>query len=431
MQSPNIQTPPTISITLALNQDVLQEDEALELCATAVSHALSPITIRTRDSFLDLRLVQQMNRSSTNFQCVDLDADTPPVQLSRRKCAPRFRRLRHKLDHSDSEYFHTLQPEVPYKFSSPCSIAYRELVPGHRYRLSFKKEQEMKWWREGTKEEVLAAPGQELPHHMLEASGAPIKLMGIEPFDFSAPPDWKNIGASLGWDASAITETLSRGTSVPPSVTATISLNTSNLLEAPPEGLSIVVVSHALTPVTVWILNTILNLEFTQSLGQCGELTLVHLDTDTSIPMNTMFRTKQDHIATREDRYFSTLQPEQPYNFSDHFTPSFIEELERRPGRYRFALSGREELKWWKEGLREDIVPPFGEKLAEDMYESSGEPIVLTGIEPIEFTIPFTRYNFRTLSCPRWRRSVLHTALFIQHFWSCATADQQSCSVAG
>jgi hypothetical protein len=30
----------------------------------------------------------------------------------------------------------------------------------------------MKWWREGTKEEVLAAPGQELPDHMLEASGA-------------------------------------------------------------------------------------------------------------------------------------------------------------------------------------------------------------------------------------------------------------------
>jgi hypothetical protein len=171
-QSPNIQTPPSISSTLALDQDIPQEGEAVELSATAVSHALFPITIRTRDSFLDLDLVQKISRSSTNFQCVDLDADTPPVHLSTRKCAPRFKPLRHKLDDSDSEYFHTLQPEVPYKFSSSCSIANQELVPGHRYCLSFKKEQEMKWWREGTKEEVLAAPGQELPDHMLEASGA-------------------------------------------------------------------------------------------------------------------------------------------------------------------------------------------------------------------------------------------------------------------
>jgi hypothetical protein len=79
MQFPNIQTAPSISITLALNQDVLQEGEAVELCATAVSHALFPITIHTRDSFLDLDLVQRMIRSSTNFQCIDLDADTPPV----------------------------------------------------------------------------------------------------------------------------------------------------------------------------------------------------------------------------------------------------------------------------------------------------------------------------------------------------------------
>jgi hypothetical protein len=54
MRSPNIQTPPSISITLALNQDILQEGEAVGLSATAVSRALVPITIRTRDSFLPL-----------------------------------------------------------------------------------------------------------------------------------------------------------------------------------------------------------------------------------------------------------------------------------------------------------------------------------------------------------------------------------------
>jgi hypothetical protein len=248
----------------------------------------------------------------------------------------------------------------------------------------------MKWWRQGTKEQVLAAPGHEPPDNIWEPSGEPIKLMGIEPFDFSVPSDWKNIGASVGWDACAIMETTSSGTSIPPSVTATLSLNTSNFPGAPPEGLSIVVVSHAPTPVTVWIWNSILNLKLTQGLGTCGDLTLVHLDTDTSIPRNTMFRTKHEHIATRDDRCFPTLQPEQPYIFSERFTSAFMKELELRPGRYHFALSGREELKWWKEGPREEIVPPFGEKLAEDMYESSGQPIVLTGIEPIEFTIPFT-----------------------------------------
>jgi hypothetical protein len=214
--------------------------------------------------------------------------------------------------------------------------------------------------------------------------------MGIEPFDFSVPSDWKNIGASVDWDASAIWGTSSSGTSIPPSVTATLSLNASNLPGDPPEGLSIVAVSHALTPVTIWIWMSLLNLKITQGFGQRGNITLVHLDTDTSIPMSTMFRTEEDHVATREDRCFPTLQPEQPYTFSAPFTSSFSRELELRPGRYRFALSGREEVKWWKEGLREEIVPPFGEKLAEELHESSGEPIVLTGIEPIEFTMPFT-----------------------------------------
>jgi hypothetical protein len=36
-------------------------------------------------------------------------------------------------------------------------------------------------------------------------------------------------------------------------------------------------------------------------------------------------------------------------------------------------------------------VAPYGRKLAKDMYESDGEPIVLTDIEPIEFSIPFSR----------------------------------------
>jgi hypothetical protein len=63
-------------------------------------------------------------------------------------------------------------------------------------------------------------------------------------------------------------------------------------------------------------------------------------------------------------------------------------QLQTRPGRYRLSLSNSIKLRWWKEGTREEIVTPFGQQPADDMYVASGELIVVADIEPIEFMIP-------------------------------------------
>ena len=153
--------------------------------------------------------------------------------------------------------------------------------------------------------------------------------------------------------------------------------------------LSITAVSNALTPITIWTWSTIFCTNHTQqSVRGSGTYVLTHLDTDTLVPTEEIFQSREHQIIHREDRYFHTLHPEQPYKLSGFLTPSFAAKLQGRPGRYRLAVSDSVKLRWWKEGTREEIVTPFGQKPADDMYVASGEPIVVAGIEPIEFTIP-------------------------------------------
>lgn len=126
------QQPPSMSVTVALDATVLKEDEAVELSVTIVSHASSSITILEYSTILDIREAQKRRRPSANFQCIDLDTDKP-VRLQDRICG-RFDNISHKMDDSDSQYFHTLQPEVSHKFNDQCLVALRELIPGHRCR---------------------------------------------------------------------------------------------------------------------------------------------------------------------------------------------------------------------------------------------------------------------------------------------------------
>jgi hypothetical protein len=387
MDAATVQPPPSISITLALDTTVLKEDEAVELSATVVSHASCPITILAYSTVLDIREAQRRDRPGANYQCLDLDSNEP-VRLQDRICG-RWDNISHKLEDSDSRYFHTLHPEVPYKFSGPCLVALRELIAGHRYRLSVDEEANIKWWRYGIKEEVLERPGQELPEHMLRPSGEPVHLTITRPIGFTVPLDWKNIGASVSADISGMMTARYKKESPSPSITATLALDTSKLSEDLAVELSITAVSHALTPITIWTWSTMFcTNHMQQSVRGSGTYVLTHLDTDTLIPTEDIFRSRDHHIIHREDRYFHTLQPEQPYKFSGFLTPSFTAGLRARPGRYRLAVSDSVKLRWWKEGTREEILTPFGEQPADDMYVASGEPIVVANIEPIEITIP-------------------------------------------
>jgi len=152
--------------------------------------------------------------------------------------------------------------------------------------------------------------------------------------------------------------------------------------------ISITVVSHALTPITIWIWPTMFcTNHLQQSVRGSGAYILTDLDTNTSIPTEEMFLSHDHHVIHRDDRYFHTLYPEQPCIFSGILTPSFMTELQLRPGRYRLAVSEIVTIRWWKEGTREEIVKPFGQQPADDMYVADGEPIIVENIEPIEFKI--------------------------------------------
>lgn len=379
------QNAPLISVTLGLDPTSITESEAMELSVTAVSHASYQITILDYWTIFNVGFAQSLRRSSGNFHLHDIDTNTE-LDLQDIGCKKRGA-IRYELDHSDSQYFHTLHPDIPYKFSGPCHVSHMELVPDHRYRLSVGEEEKVGWWKEGTKEDVLQSPGNKLLEYPPKSSGDPIIIRNIAPIDFTVPSDWKNIAASVGSDVSGMVGAMSRGTSTPPTITATMSVS-SQLSENLAMELSITALSKASTPITIWTWPTILCTNKLQrsEKGSCA-YTLIHLDTDTPVPTQEMFQTKQQGVVHREDRYFHTLQPGQPYKFSGLFTPTFTRELESRPGRYRLALKDSIKLKWWKEGTREETVTPLGQKPADDMYVASGEPIVVTDIEPIEFTI--------------------------------------------
>jgi hypothetical protein len=57
------------------------------------------------------------------------------------------------------------------------------VVPGRRYRLGVREGEQVAWWREGTKEEVLAPAGEEagLEH---DDDHGPIDLSNVEAIEF-------------------------------------------------------------------------------------------------------------------------------------------------------------------------------------------------------------------------------------------------------
>jgi hypothetical protein len=387
MATSNSLIPPSISVTLALTpytrartrrattgsdpqpRITLQEKEAVRLSATLVSHASCPITICDYYTILNLYRAQHFERCESDLRCIDIDTNTP-VDLQWRVCGRRMS-ISHKLHDSDSKYFHTLQPGIPYKISERCRVSSIELTPGHKYRLFVDKrqkadwcyasnmelapgydhryfvkdEQEIFWWRVGTKEEVLELPVQDFPEYLIKPSGDPIILTGLEPVEFKVPFDWQNVRPSVNWDIDAMSRATSKGTSTPPSVTAKLALKISNLSGDPTAELFITIVSHASIPVTIWIWPTLLNMGITQGSGEGGALTITHPNRNKSIRTRKMFHVEKHIMIHGEDRYFHTLQPEQPCTFSRRITSSLIKRIGRRPGRYRIAISGSEKVK--------------------------------------------------------------------------------------
>lgn len=175
--------PPEVSVTFALDPISFLPGEAVELSITVVSHAPTPITIFTWPTIFNIRLALKRK----NFECTDLDTNTP-LNLETTKGGKRrgFSRTR---GNTDEQYYHTLMPGEPLRFTSSFTVANRgDLIPGHRYRFEVNRGEQVGWWRAGTKEEVLAPPG--------EAAG--LDQNGDEPIQISLIADVEFVVKGIG-----------------------------------------------------------------------------------------------------------------------------------------------------------------------------------------------------------------------------------------
>ncbi|KAM0719340.1 hypothetical protein Q7P37_005245 [Cladosporium fusiforme] len=182
--------PPTISVTLSIKPTNFLVGDEVELSVTAVSHASECITILTWPTIFNLDLAQRRR----NFKCVDLKDPESEIRLAL-SAGPKRGAFNRARGSNDDKYFHTLEPEKPLVFSDTFGIAHRAshgspyFLPGHRYRFGVQEDEEIRWWRKGTRDEVMTPEGSS--GGMGNASGKPIMLTNIEPIEFTilAPND--------------------------------------------------------------------------------------------------------------------------------------------------------------------------------------------------------------------------------------------------
>jgi hypothetical protein len=176
LQKMTTPAPPSISITLAIDPPSFSPGAAVELSITAVSHASTSITIFTWPNVFNLKLAQRR----ANFKCADLDTGTPLfMELTKGPKRAGFSCVR---GGGDDQYFLTLEPGQPLKISDSFRLANwptegsgdRSITPGHRYAFEVRHGEQVDWWQEGSRGDVLVPPGQSGP--LGEASGGPIVL---------------------------------------------------------------------------------------------------------------------------------------------------------------------------------------------------------------------------------------------------------------
>lgn len=181
--NPSEQPAPTITISIAIepaSYSLSQSKELPNLSITVQSHASRPITVFTFATVLNPRLALMRK----NFYCVD-EATGKPVWLERTK-GPQRPAFRRRLGDTDEQYFLELQPEQPTTITCPFVLAsgwkhrgqtgpqgrtsevshvylgreYQNfLEPGHSYRFGIADDECLRWWRYGTKDEVLEPRG--------------------------------------------------------------------------------------------------------------------------------------------------------------------------------------------------------------------------------------------------------------------------------
>ena len=96
----------------------------------------------------------------------------------------------HERGGIDDEYHITLEPGQLLKISESFALAKRPAggrhspTPGHQYAFDVRHGEQVDWWREGRREDVLLAPGQS-ERSLHETGGEPIVLEIASPVEFT------------------------------------------------------------------------------------------------------------------------------------------------------------------------------------------------------------------------------------------------------
>lgn len=139
-----------------------------------------------------------LSQRRRNFFCIDLSNNNEPIRLETTKGGKRSGHISRVLGGVHDQYFVTLEPGKTVEIRFPFFLTTcldntprqdRPLTVGHRYRFGFNEGESVWTWFEGTREEVLAPPGEE---STIEAGRLKILLDTGPPVEFevfeSQPP---------------------------------------------------------------------------------------------------------------------------------------------------------------------------------------------------------------------------------------------------
>ena len=188
---PTLPPEPSISISITLTPCTYSYStpEVPTLSVHMTSHAPRPITVFTWNTVLH-------PYSGLKRQCFTITDTSSGEKIPQNKVSLNRTRFRRQIGSSDEQLFSTLYPDQPVTVKAAFGpwpgeakpIGHPERFPrrlgwgvdglevGHGYEVKVSSGQMVIWWKWGTKEEVLAPPGESEDSYMGESEWPPIEI---------------------------------------------------------------------------------------------------------------------------------------------------------------------------------------------------------------------------------------------------------------
>lgn len=170
------------------------------------------------------------------------------------------------------------------------------------------------------------------------------------------------------------------------SIAVTLAISPPAFKIGTPVELSVTAVSKAPQPITIFTWQHIFNVQLAQ---RRGNFVGWDQDTDVKLPLHEMDITLAPFnymLGGPFDEYFVTLEPGQPSKFNSSFLLAY-ETSSLLPG-HRYLIDIWDvygNMSCWTYGRKEDVLDLPGKD--RNGYWTSGEPIVLSLDEPVEFRV--------------------------------------------